>query len=84
MRNVAFIVGDFDLFHLGHIKFLSLVKSMYDFVIIGMLDDSSVNQLKGSSHPIMNMHERTLSVLACRYVDHVVIKCPMVIDSSVH
>ncbi|KAI3645405.1 hypothetical protein MP228_008333 [Amoeboaphelidium protococcarum] len=84
LRNVAFIVGDFDLFHLGHIKFLSLVKSMYDFVIIGMLDDSSVNQLKGSSHPIMNMHERTLSVLACRYVDHVVIKCPMVIDSSVH
>lgn len=31
---------------------------------------------RGTHHPIMNLHERSLSVLACRYVDEVVIGAP--------
>jgi ethanolamine-phosphate cytidylyltransferase len=35
-----------------------------------------VNRHKGGNYPIMNLHERTLSVLACRYVSEVVIGAP--------
>ncbi|XP_059937815.1 ethanolamine-phosphate cytidylyltransferase isoform X5 [Mesoplodon densirostris] len=35
-----------------------------------------VNHYKGKNYPIMNLHERTLSVLACRYVSEVVIGAP--------
>ncbi|MGH0169416.1 UNVERIFIED_CONTAM: hypothetical protein FKN15_073505 [Acipenser sinensis] len=35
-----------------------------------------VNRYKGKNYPIMNVHERTLSVLACRYVSEVVIGAP--------
>jgi ethanolamine-phosphate cytidylyltransferase len=31
---------------------------------------------RGLHHPIMNLHERSLSVLACRYVDEIIIGAP--------
>ncbi len=31
---------------------------------------------RGANHPIMHLHERSLSVLACRYVDEVIIGAP--------
>ncbi|KAH0517960.1 Ethanolamine-phosphate cytidylyltransferase [Microtus ochrogaster] len=40
------------------------------------LGSVEVNRYKGKNYPIMNLHERTLSVLACRYVSEVVIGAP--------
>jgi len=39
-----------------------------------------VNQERGSNLPLMNLHERVLSVLGCRYVDDVLIDAPAVIS----
>ncbi|KAG7210554.1 hypothetical protein KM043_012074 [Ampulex compressa] len=36
----------------------------------------AVNRYKCGNHPIMNLHERVLSVLACKYVNEVVIGAP--------
>jgi ethanolamine-phosphate cytidylyltransferase len=49
---------------------------MGDFLLVGIHDDRTANEVKGSNYPIMNLHERVLSVLACRYVDEVVIGAP--------
>ncbi|XP_019796262.3 ethanolamine-phosphate cytidylyltransferase isoform X3 [Tursiops truncatus] len=57
---VIYVAGAFDLFHIGHVDFL----------------EKEVNHYKGKNYPIMNLHERTLSVLACRYVSEVVIGAP--------
>ncbi|MCV4626454.1 hypothetical protein OFC18_30720, partial [Escherichia coli] len=46
------------------------------YVIAGLHFDQEVNRYKGKNYPIMNLHERTLSVLACRYVSEVVIGAP--------
>uniref|UniRef100_A0A453KCY4 ethanolamine-phosphate cytidylyltransferase n=1 Tax=Aegilops tauschii subsp. strangulata TaxID=200361 RepID=A0A453KCY4_AEGTS len=35
-----------------------------------------VSSTRGPHRPIMNLHERSLSVLACRYVDEVIIGAP--------
>jgi hypothetical protein len=35
-------------------------------VIVGVHNDSVVNQRRGMNLPIMNMHERVLSVLGCK------------------
>lgn len=37
---------------------------------------------RGSHRPIMNLHERSLSVLACRYVDEVIIGAPWEISKD--
>lgn len=60
------MAGAFDLFHVGHLEFLEKAKKMGDYLIVGLHTDPVVNQYKGSNYPIMNLHERTLSVLACK------------------
>jgi hypothetical protein len=37
-----------------------------DYVIVGVHNDAIVNQRRGMNLPIMNMHERVLSVLGCK------------------
>ncbi len=47
-----------------------------------MHSDEVVNQIKGGNSPIMNLHERVLSVLACRYTDEVVIGAPWAVTQQ--
>lgn len=61
-----YVAGAFDLFHVGHLDFLEAAHSQGDFLIVGLHTDLEVNRYKGSNYPIMNLHERVLSVLACK------------------
>ncbi|KAL3285288.1 hypothetical protein HHI36_019398 [Cryptolaemus montrouzieri] len=74
--RVVYVAGAFDLFHVGHLDFLEKARRLGDYLIVGLHTDPTVNRYKGSNYPIMNLHERVLSVLACRYVSEVVIGAP--------
>ncbi|XP_063535643.1 ethanolamine-phosphate cytidylyltransferase [Cydia strobilella] len=74
--KVVYVAGAFDLFHVGHLDFLAAAREQGDFIIVGLHTDLEVNRYKGSNYPIMNLHERVLSVLACKYVHEVVIGAP--------
>ncbi|XP_022092473.1 ethanolamine-phosphate cytidylyltransferase-like [Acanthaster planci] len=76
--TILYCPGAFDLFHLGHVAFLKEAKKLGNFLIVGLHTDKEVNRYHGGNYPIMNLHERTLSALACRYVDEVVIGAPSV------
>jgi ethanolamine-phosphate cytidylyltransferase len=52
------------------------MKQRGDYLIIGIHSDAVVNRRRGSNLPLMNLHERVLSVLSCRYVDDVLIDAP--------
>eukprot|EP00730_Choanoeca_flexa_P016640 TRINITY_DN7910_c0_g1_i2.p1 TRINITY_DN7910_c0_g1~~TRINITY_DN7910_c0_g1_i2.p1 ORF type:complete len:396 (+),score=81.63 TRINITY_DN7910_c0_g1_i2:24-1190(+) len=73
---VGYIPGAFDLFHAGHIRALKAAKQQCDYLIVGLHTDAIVNKNHGSNYPILNLHERTLSVLACKFVDDVIIGAP--------
>lgn len=64
--RIAYVSGAWDLFHVGHVDFLEKVRKKADFTIVGLHTDYSVNRYRGSNYPIMNLHERVLSVLACK------------------
>ncbi|KAF9158707.1 Ethanolamine-phosphate cytidylyltransferase [Mortierella sp. AD011] len=81
--KVVYVDGTFDLFHTGHIEFLKRAKQMGDYLLVGIHDDQTVNAIKGVNYPLMNLHERVLSVLACRYVDEVVIGAPYSVSDQV-
>ncbi|KAL9545900.1 hypothetical protein MBANPS3_006920 [Mucor bainieri] len=81
--RVVYVDGTFDLFHVGHIEFLKRAKELGDFLIVGVHDDQTVNAIKGINYPLMNLHERALSVLACRYVDEVIIGAPYSVTEDV-
>ncbi|KAI8335260.1 hypothetical protein EDC96DRAFT_524993 [Choanephora cucurbitarum] len=80
---VVYVDGTFDLFHIGHIEFLKRAKALGDFLIVGVHDDQTVNAIKGANYPLMNLHERALSVLACRYVDEVIIGAPYSVTKEI-
>ncbi|XP_023300485.2 ethanolamine-phosphate cytidylyltransferase, partial [Lucilia cuprina] len=64
--KIVYVAGAFDLFHVGHLDFLQKAKELGDYLIVGLHTDPVVNSYKGSNYPIMNLHERVLSVLACK------------------
>ncbi|KAH8251336.1 hypothetical protein KR032_008213, partial [Drosophila birchii] len=72
----VYVAGAFDLFHVGHLDFLEKARKLGDYLIVGLHTDPVVNSYKGSNYPIMNLHERVLSVLACKFVNEVVIGAP--------
>ncbi|GBF90857.1 ethanolamine-phosphate cytidylyltransferase [Raphidocelis subcapitata] len=80
--RTVYIDGAFDMFHPGHVEVLKLAKAQGDFLLVGLHSDEDVANRRGPHMPIMNVHERALSVLACRYVDEVVIGAPEQVDAN--
>jgi ethanolamine-phosphate cytidylyltransferase len=64
--KIVYVAGAFDLFHIGHLEFLEKASALGDFLIVGLHTDTVVNHYKQRNYPIMNLHERVLSVLACK------------------
>ncbi len=74
--RVVYIGGSFDLMHAGHLERLKKAREMGTFVYAGVWSNETANYFKGSNHPILSLHERVLMVLACSYVDDVIIGAP--------
>jgi len=74
--KVVYVDGAWDMFHCAHIALLRNAKALGDLLIVGVHADAVVNEHRGSNYPIMNMQERVLSVLGCRYVDDVLLDAP--------
>lgn len=74
--RVVYIDGAFDLFHAGHVEILKSARQLGDFLLVGIHTDQTVSEHRGNQYPIMHLHERSLSVLASRYVDEVIIGAP--------
>lgn len=79
-KKVYYVDGGFDLFFMGHIEFLKVIHAKASaegaVVVVGIHDDATVNSTKGKSYPIMNMFERALCVLQCRFVESVILCAP--------
>jgi ethanolamine-phosphate cytidylyltransferase len=81
--RVVYVDGGFDLYHLGHIEFLKEAKKLGDYLLVGVHDDEAIRKVRGPNFPLMNLNERVLSVLSCRYVDEVVIGAPYSVTKDV-
>ena len=81
--KIIYAAGAFDLFHIGLLDFLEEAKKHGQYLIVGLHTDEDVNRYKGKNYPIMNLHERVLSVLACRYVNQVIIGAPYNVTKDV-
>lgn len=85
-RGVFYVDGGFDLFHPGHIEALKKVHEIASAeggaVVVGLHDDKCINTVKGLNYPIMNVFERSLCVLQCRYVDALVVGAAYVPSSQ--
>jgi ethanolamine-phosphate cytidylyltransferase len=80
LKRILYVDGGFDLFHPGHIEALKVVYQEAQksgcSVLLGIHDDATINKYKGLNYPIMNLFERALCTLQCRYVDGIVLGAP--------
>ena len=72
-ENIILTNGCFDLFHVGHVRYLAGAKALGGFVITAINSDRQVRVLKGESRPFMPENERAELVAALRSVDAVTV-----------
>jgi rfaE bifunctional protein nucleotidyltransferase chain/domain len=72
-KTVVLANGCFDLFHVGHIRYLRGARAKGDLLVVGLNSDRSVRRLKGRGRPILPQQERAEILAAFSFVDYVVI-----------
>jgi D-glycero-beta-D-manno-heptose 1-phosphate adenylyltransferase len=72
-ERVTLANGNFDLLHVGHVRYLRGAKALGGKLVVAINSDESVRALKGEGRPIMPDHERAEIVAALADVDAVVI-----------
>jgi D-glycero-beta-D-manno-heptose 1-phosphate adenylyltransferase len=65
--------GNFDLLHVGHVRYLRAAKALGGKLVVAINSDESVRVLKGEGRPVMPAEERAEVVAALADVDAVVI-----------
>jgi D-glycero-beta-D-manno-heptose 1-phosphate adenylyltransferase len=72
-ERITLANGNFDLLHVGHVRYLRGAKELGGKLVVAVNSDESVRTLKGEGRPIMPDNERAEIVAALEDVDAVVI-----------
>jgi D-glycero-beta-D-manno-heptose 1-phosphate adenylyltransferase len=72
-ERIVLANGNFDLLHVGHVRYLRGAKELGGKLIVAINSDESVRVLKGEGRPVMPAEERAEIVAALNDVDAVVI-----------
>lgn len=72
-ESIVLANGNFDLLHVGHVRYLHGAKELGGKLVVAINADESVRALKGEGRPVMPAEERAEIVAALADVDAVVI-----------
>jgi glycerol-3-phosphate cytidylyltransferase len=71
--KVGFQCSTFDLFHAGHVTMLKEEKRHCDYLIVAIQTDPTLDRPGKKNKPVQSMYERYSQVVACKYVDEVLV-----------
>lgn len=71
--TVVLANGVFDLFHVGHARYLQAARALGDALVVAVNSDRSTRAYKGEGRPVIPESERAEIVASLECVDHVVI-----------
>ena len=72
-RTLALANGIFDLFHVGHLRYLQGARAEADLLLVAVNSDASTRAYKGPGRPLVPEDERAEIVAALACVDLVVV-----------
>ena len=72
-KRIVLANGCFDLFHIGHIRYLREARRAGDILVVALNSDSSVRRLKGKGRPLLTQEERAEILSAFSVVDYITI-----------
>jgi len=70
-KKICITQGTYDMFHVGHGRYLMETKKRGDILIVGVDDDAYTKGRKGEHRPIWPEDERLETLLHLRWVDYV-------------
>lgn len=73
-KKIGLVQGSWDLFHVGHSRYLQKAKAYCDFLVVGVDSDEKVAWRKGPKRPIIPQAERMELLAGLAAVDMVVLK----------
>lgn len=73
MKRV-YTYGAFDLLHPGHIKLLERAKALGDYLIVGVVSDNAIKELKGKDRPIQTQQDRAFIMEHIDIIDEVMLQ----------
>jgi rfaE bifunctional protein nucleotidyltransferase chain/domain len=83
-ERVVLANGNFDLLHVGHVRYLRGAKALGGKLVVAVNSDESVRALKGERRPVMPAAERAEIVAALGDVDAVVIFAELDVRALIH
>lgn len=72
-KTIVLANGCFDLFHVGHLRYLAAARELGDVLVVGVNSDVQARRLKGEGRPVMPENERAELVAGLRCVDIVTV-----------
>jgi rfaE bifunctional protein nucleotidyltransferase chain/domain len=72
-QKIVLTSGTFDLFHVGHLRYLQAVKTFGNIVVVLLSGDERVKTRKGPTRPIYPEKERAEILDALKIVDYVIL-----------
>ena len=83
-ESIILANGNFDLLHVGHVRYLRAAKALGGKLVVAINSDESVRALKGEGRPIVPAEERAELVAALGDVDAVVIFAELDVRALIH
>jgi rfaE bifunctional protein nucleotidyltransferase chain/domain len=72
-KRIVLANGDFDLIHVGHVRYLGGARAQGDFLVVGVNGDRSTARRKGEGRPVLPASDRAEIVSAFASVDLAVV-----------
>lgn len=71
-RKIVFTSGVFDLFHIGHARYLKKASLQGNVLVVGLNGDESASGLKGEERPILGEEARAEMLSFLEFIDFIV------------
>lgn len=72
--SIGLVQGSWDLFHLGHLRYIRKARKLCDFLIIAMDSDEKIRKRKGPTRPVIPEKERFEFIKLLHIADGIVVK----------
>lgn len=73
-QKIGLVQGSWDLFHLGHLRYIMKARALCDFLVIAMDSDEKIRKRKGPTRPVIPEKERYEFIAMLGIADAVVVK----------
>ncbi len=73
-KTIGLVQGSWDLFHIGHLRYILEARKLCDYLIVAMDSDEKIRKRKGETRPIIPEEERYEFIKLLNIANSVVVK----------